>query len=203
MNVFLIIYLILLAVADAVCIIYYAAVALNKKDWIDNNIVLNFNSNKSHKRFIGIVKKEEKGAEGRTKLYYEPKDVFVKEGEKVIANDEEVITEHRIILPKNSLSADKNIEFVLPSDVNDYDKNFLDTLIGKAFLWITEVENLRKTEIDLVRSGSISKTELLQKLGDGEISRELLSKIKSEIDLILTLAVKNKEDKKDGFPQRN
>ena len=110
----------------------------------------------------------------------------------------------RILIPKGCLSKDKSITMILPNTSAEFDEEFKKTDIGKAFMWLTELKNLEKTQVDIINEGSIRKTELLKRIGDGEVSKAFMG-ITDELvkdSLRRNISKDDKSNSFTGVPQR-
>ena len=164
-------------------------------------ICLNWFSKKSNYKFLGVEKEIKNCKGGRILVEFEPKDVKEKSENELLILEKN----KRITLPRGTPSKERNIVLYLPNNSDDFDEEFKKTDIGKAFMWLTELKNLEKTQVDMIKEGSIRKDELLLRIGDGEISKQFLSMTDEIVKDSLRRAV-SKEDKKDtyiggGMPQ--
>lgn len=176
----------------------FIVVFREKEEDLDANILLNFLSNRSNGRFLGRELEVTEGKNGRKLIKFEPKDILFKGKnknkpllpEKVIAGKNKYVN-----FPRGTLSKDRNISMVLPINPSDLPENIKHTEIGVALMMMTEMKNLAETEIKILREGSMRKDAMLQKIGDGEISREFMSYTEELVKDYLRAQVNPKEER--------
>lgn len=145
-----------------------------KEEPRDDPIAINFCSHLSEGRFMGTQVKVDIGKDGRYVCMLDPKDLSPKTHDKpklvtVIVDNNKLVP-----LPKGRPSKERNFVIYLPPSAEEIPSEMRDTLIGKAMCWATELKNYEKTVIDILREGADRRDELLQKIGDGEISKEFI-----------------------------
>jgi hypothetical protein len=170
-----------------------------KEDDLDSTILLNFLSNKTNGRFLGKELNVIDADSGRKVITFEPKDLLLRgrhkndkiETEEVIVGKSKYIT-----LPRGTLSRDRNISIALPITPDDLPENIKETELGIALMMMTEMKNLADTEKAIIREGSTRKDAMLKKIGDGEISRDMMSYFEEMIKDYLKAQI-NPRDNKD------
>lgn len=143
----------------------------------DKPFILNFLSGFTEGRFLGREESIEQCSNGRHLITFSPKDIDIESYQGSEIKPEKIIVDKGklISLPKNSFSRDKSIDIALPKSAHDFPDNVRDNLFVKALMWATELENLTKLEVDMLREGHIRKDLLLKEIGTGEISKEFLA----------------------------
>lgn len=174
------------------------------KDEVKENSprIYNFMSSESQKRFEGVEISSEQGAEGREIINYQATDINLKDlNRKEIKEKlkpQQIITypEKIVSLSKGELSQDKALKFILPDNANDLPESLKNTLFGRGLMWASEEANAQKTIIGMLEEGKIRREEIIQMIGDGELSRDWISSIEGRAkDAMKTLVMDR--DKKD------
>jgi len=180
--------------------IYYLIIYFKEKPLkIDGPILINFGSNKCNKRFVGIETEVKSASNGRIIIKYSPRDT-----KELVEIDEEYIcpNSHRVVIPKGGLSKEKDISFAFPVRIEDFDENFKNTDIGKAFMWLSELKNIENTTVTLLRKGHLDKDALLSEIGTGELSKQYLAFTNECVKDVISNAIKKDERKDVGLPVR-
>ena len=159
-----------------------------QKDLKDTPIILNLV--KHCKYFIGSQLSIDNAKNNRKIITMEPKDISVNAKEVETAN---IIVDANKLehWPMGSVSKDRTIIWALPNSATELPDQIKNTVIGKGIMWAIELQNSVNAEVASVMEGSQRKTEILKRLGDGEISKEFLQfedelrrdTIKSVLDL--------------------
>jgi hypothetical protein len=147
-----------------------------KEDEDDAPIIINFMSHKANGRFLGKEIDNKIGKDGRQIITLDPRDVIIKKKlkKKIKIEPVHIIVgkNKKISFAKGILSKDKNITFILPPKAEDLPENVKNTLIGKALMWATELQNFAKLEAEILREGTDRRDNLAKAIGDGELSKE-------------------------------
>lgn len=173
-----------------VSLFIWLIIVIYKKQYILENdpIVLNFLSHKSNGFAVGLEKEVVHGKNDRLVCRIQSKDFDVK---NEIPKDEKVIVEKNKVIQfaKGSLSKFRDIKIYLPKNPEDLPESFKETSFGKFFMRYIELKNVISEETRVVREGSNRKTAILEKLGDGEISEELIKTWEGAMkDIVKSLA---------------
>lgn len=174
-------------------VIYFSK---DDEDYEDTVFAINFLSKYCQNVAYGIENGVKIGKNGRTIINLSQRDIQGKDISKikevpVIVDKNKIIT-----IPKGGWSNDKNIKIYLPPTASDFPDGVKDSEIGKALMWLTEMKNAINDELSMVKEGSVRKSEILKRLGDGELSRRHLTNIDEiEKDLIklITTGLKAKD----------
>lgn len=165
----------------AIGIAWLLTLVLKENKTPDNNDwILNFNSHLDKSgRFLLSLKDVDSSSFSDRSIYIGiPKDIDYKkiiknnitiEDVKVIGTSETVIN-----CPKGFPSKDKNIIMIFPPNAEDFPAWIKDTSFGKVLMETIESRHLKKDILSIVKKASNLKTQYLHKLGDGEISNELM-----------------------------
>lgn len=164
--------------------------------------ILNFASHDCNKRFEGREIESKVGAHGRHIITYRPKDIDIKglkrlelkrklEPQKAIVEDGKLV-----VIPAGQLSQDKTLKIILADRAEEYDPSIKTTPFGMGLAWASEQVNLDKTVEKILRESSLTKDEMLSRLNDGEMTREMLSTMDSLLKDSLKLRI-NEHDKKE------
>lgn len=201
--------IIVLALILAAVIVYGVFYYLNKKEE-NKNYPLTFNW-ASHLdgsgRFIGREINSETGASGRVVMTIRPLDIDWEkvQKEKLEIKDIKIIAEANKILVlsrgTNSPSKDCDLKFILPPSAEDLPEGIKDTILGKLMAQIIEDKDAIKSIEQCIREGSNRKSQYMAKLGDGEVSTELIDVCENVIKEIQTI-VKDKAKTPTTFEQR-
>lgn len=173
----------------------------NKKDEIKGDILINFDSKRTHGRFLGFIKKLEYGARGRREILFEPRDVDPNNIKDKI-EDESIITLNHLhtVFPKHTLSDDCAINVILPhrpEHLSDFVKK---TQLGVALKFVMETEDFVSKNEEILKSKIKNRDDLLKEIGDGEYSKEYIAKMKNYTMDLLEMVLKAKGEKKtDDF----
>ena len=148
-----------------------------RKKGKDNPIILNFLSKRDGGRFIGEVVGSTMGKGGRHLISFSPRDVDLDlERNKDIKNETIIVDRNKLIVAqKGSLSQDKNIMFALPASLADIPEDIKGQDFGKSLIFLIKLKELQKTVEDILREDSSRKNLLLEKIGNGEISKEFIN----------------------------
>lgn len=174
----------------------------------DENLILNINSHLDGSgRFLLSEKTVDKTSyTDRTIITGTPKDVDWKKLKtlKLDVKDVKTIVEEDKVIncPKGTLSYDKNIKILLPPTPEDLPEVLKDTPLGNAFASYLETKNYNKEILNIVREGSNLKSLYLKKLGDGEISNELVEQYKKLFTMLKDLADKKTSTSTGYIPPR-
>lgn len=148
----------------------------------DDPLVINMMSNYSSPvagHAIGFEVSTTK-VDNRYLIEYSPRDVDKKyflENKKV-ENVKVVVDKNKIItLEKGTLSNFRTIKILLPPNAEDFGTELKLHPFGKIMMDLTESINSFNVESSMVRKGSNMKTKILERMGDGEISKEYMNSI--------------------------
>lgn len=168
-----------------------------------NDGLLNFCSDECDKRFMGEIINEEVGAENRVIIKYLPRDVDIRgmnrkeikdalKPQKIIVDPEQII-----VFPKGELSQDRNYKVLLAKNAGDYPQSIKETNFGRAFMWVSEKQNLEKNLREIMQEGRETRDEILKKINEGEFTREMVTKWEEFMKDALRVSLTDK-DKKQG-----
>lgn len=145
-----------------------------KKRPFDAPIILNFLSTFDTGRFIGTEVSSKMGKNERMIIEFEPKDIGL--DEKDVKNCTIIVDKNKLItLPMGAPSKARHVHIALPPKASMFPSQIKETVFGKAMMWATEAQNAINAELNAVSEGSARKTDILNKLGDGEVSKEFLT----------------------------
>lgn len=166
----------------------------------DKAFVLNFCSKNSYPEkgiAYGILNNIEIGKGGRKIVKFEQRDILPKDFE-LVKESTVIVDQNKILsIPKGGdWSKQKNIMILLPSSASDFPDSLKETLFGKGLLIATEIQNAVNAEINSIKEGSERKSEILKRLGDGELSREHIMSIDEIFKDVVKLAVDAKKENK-------
>ena len=167
--IFIIVLLLLLLAAGIIAVL----IIFREKKYKENlPIVFNFLSHKNNKRCLGVLLNTSYGKGGREILEYSAKDL----DESSKPENHKVIIENnkKIVLPKGELSSERDIIFLLPHSPDDFSEKLKNTEFGKVLGLFTEVENVKRHVIDMLKEGQIRREDLMKELAGGEISRRYM-----------------------------
>jgi len=185
---------IFLAVAAGIAIVVIKY-QKDDEDEEDKTFCINFLSNFCENVAFGIEQKVVIGKNGRKITTISQRDILAKNIDDM--KEVDVITEKNkiVILPKGTWSGQKNINIHLPKNASDFPDGIKETEIGKTLMMLTEIKNAVNAEIESVQEGSKRKTEILKRLGGGELSREHLIIIQELQKDLIKMAVDVRKDK--------
>ena len=176
--------------------------AKDEEDLQDRTLGINFLTNYTDGVALGIETSIVTGKSGRKIVTLAQRDVaptnFDKMKEvKVVVDKNKIIT-----LPKGTWSREKNINLYMPPSAEDFPDTLKHTEFGKMLMLWTEIQNAVNSELDMVKEGSRRKSEVLKRLGDGELSRENLITINEfQKDLVkLATDVRTREKSTGYYP---
>lgn len=190
----------------AVVFVWLLTLLFHEHDKERRPIIINFDSKNAHGRFLGTRKDVVWGAGGRGELTYEPKDVDLQKLKKQKAElkDEKVIiAPHKFIaLPEGTLSRDCAVIINLPSNPEQLDESLKHTPLGLALSFLTVQQDFVKKRVELLQDKIKNRDELLDEVGDAEMSEELIARIKGfNKDLAeMVLDMKESSRKQYNFP---
>lgn len=172
---------------------------------VHNPFIINFMSQHSHGRAYGIEKDSTKAKGDRTYVEFTPLDIDPDLVDEV--KDEKLVVGKgkRVTLPPGTLSKFKTINLYLPPTASDFPDALKAMPFGKFLMYWTEIENSVSAELESVKEGSKRKDKILEQLGDGELSREHLSRLDElQKDIIkMLVSGKNKDKDHDIFTSQN
>jgi len=180
-----------------VLLTWLAIVYFNKeKEIIDNPLMLNFCSSLDSGRFLGEVKKIETAKGGRHYITLAPKDIDTRITKELDDVNVIIDKDKLISLPKGGVSKEKNIMVGLPPKAELLTPALKDTLIGKAIMWATEMDNYAKTQVEILREGINRRDDLHKEIGTGEASNKFLEFTKDlTLDWMENMINKNEKNK--------
>ena len=134
-------------------------------------------------------------SDNRFLVEYSPRDVsdelLLEKGEienvKVVVDKDKIIT-----LPCGTLSAYRDIKFLLAPHAEDYSTELKSTLLGKHLMEMTEEINNNNLETSIVREGSNRKTKMAKNMGDGEVSQTQIEKFEELAKEMIKIATQDK-----------
>lgn len=137
---------------------------------------------------IGMVKNKVSSHDGRVVVTFSPRDV-----DKILLKDKKQIPDVTIVydknkfieMPKHTLSDRRTIYFGYPPTPEEFSPGLKAHPFGKMLMEITEKINTDNVETAIVREGSQRKTDMLHKMGDGEVSEAMVEKIEEIVKVVL------------------
>ncbi len=158
----------------------------------ENELIINFVSNRCNKRAIGVLKDIIVGRKRRTLITYIPKDVNIdSESEKEV----KVIVDKFIDVPRGDISKDRGLKILLPKNPEDLPESIIQTDFGKKLGKDIENKNVENNIIATLRE-SRNRQDVLQLLqGGGELSKSEIKKLGELFDELTSLIVKSTEKK--------
>lgn len=171
----------------------------------DDPFILNFMSQRTNGHAYGLEKAAQRTTSGRWNCSFDPKDVRPKDIIKNLWKPQEVVVDYDkvVTLPKGMFSKHKNVKIYLPQNAEDLTPALKDTSFGKMLMLMIEKQNLDKTIQEMLREGTKRRDDLLKELGDGELSAEWLTSIKTLlVEDIKTSIMKAGKDT-HSFPSHN
>ncbi len=188
---------ILIVIFLAIIVGIVAAVIHYQKDdeEEDRPFCINFLSDFCDGVAYGVEQSVKTGKNGRKITMVSQRDILAKNIDKI--KEVPVITEKNKIvsLPRGAWSSEKNINIHLPPSASDFPDAIKETEIGKALMLLTEIKNAVNSELATIKEGSRRKSEILNKLGDGELSREHLITIQELQKDLIKMAADVRKDK--------
>jgi hypothetical protein len=143
----------------------------------DNPFIIDFSSFKD-KRGRAII--EELNSEpcdsGRISIHVKPKDVDYRKLKDHHIEEYDILSEPNKIITfaKGTWSKDRTIKIRLPQYPENLPEEMKGNVFGKLLSTITEDKNYESMVVDLIRKGSERKTELLNKMPEGEVSEAII-----------------------------
>lgn len=184
-------------------LVVWLIIILNKED--DNKeervFAINF-ADLDAGRAYGNIISIDKRPHGRHLVTLEPRDIGLKtiKDKKKIPNEEFIVATNKIsTLPKGRWSKDKNILVLLPQHARDFPEEFLETSIGKALAFYVEYLNSDNTVKDAMAGGIEIMKSHLQKIGEGEMSIELINQLQGLFKDVATMKDDVRKDKSASF----
>lgn len=153
--------------------IYWLVITFKEKEKPeDYPFLFNLMPYRSNGYAIGLIKEIKRGPSGRTRIFYDPKDLRAEDIVKKNWKTQDVIIDfdHIITIPKGIISNYKNIIIALPPNAEDMPNYFKNSLLGEIFSEYLEKINTDNTIIKAMREESNRKDALLVDIGGGEIS---------------------------------
>lgn len=152
----------------------------------------------------GMLKNIEAGKNERRVVSIEQRDVLPKNFEnikeiKVVVDKNKIVT-----IPKGGdWSRQKNIMLLLPASASDFPDSLKSTPFGVSLMLMTEIQNAVNDELSSVKEGSTRKSEILKRLGDGELSREHIAAIDEIFKDVVRLSTEAKKEVKSSYSSVN
>jgi hypothetical protein len=164
----------------------------DKEEEKDRNMALNFMSNYSNGRAYGQELSVDKSFEGRFIITFMPKDI-TSDSLKTLKAEKIIVDKGKLIsLPRGTWSKEKNISIYLPIRAEDFPDALKQTEFGKMLMLFTEMKNSVNSEVDMVREGSRRKDDILKRIGDGELSGEILDANHELIKELIKMMAENR-----------
>lgn len=198
MNILLLI-LVIMCIAALLGVITWIIILIyiKEEEKIEAPFIINFMPQHTFpiKGYAIGLEQSTKKIDNRYLIEFSPRDINkenLKEN-KLVSNVKVVVGENKVItLPKGILSDNRTIKLLLAPTPEDYPLEFKNSSFGKIICGLTEAINITNDEVKIVREGSNRKTDILYKMGDGEISKETLNKFQEIFKDILKTS---KDDK--------
>ena len=188
--IFIIVLLLFLLAAGIIAVL----IIFREKKYKENlPIVFNFMSHKNNKRCLGVLLNTIPGKGGREILEYSAKDLDESskpENHKVI-----VESNKKIVLPKGELSSERDIIFLLPHSPDDFPEKLKNTEFGRLLGLFTELENVKRHVIDILKEGQIRREDLMKEIAGGEISRRYIKMTQEMLQDAIETITKGREGK--------
>ena len=183
MNVMYTILLFFFSACVIILFIWLAYIYYYKEDDIeDRPLCINWMSQFSGNRFLGIETDSKIGKNGRHIIEYLPLDIHSK-NIKSIQREIAIIDKNKIIsFPKGSLSRDKNLNMYLPPTASDFNDNIKNTEFGKILMWITELKNADNTVIDALKESNKRQAAIVKDLAFGEATIKKMKQLQTYQD---------------------
>ena len=146
----------------------------------DSPRLYNFMSYKTNGHWEGVIRNIERGPGGRWKIIFEPKDVKPNDIIKKNWKLQKVVFDYNKfeLIPIGDLSNHKNIAIGYPVKPEHIPSHLRQTSLGKMIIIMTEMKNYEKVVEHALRSGHDRKDVYIGEIGHGEISVEMMSRIK-------------------------
>ena len=145
---------------------------------VEEPFILNLMPQFSKGHCFGLEVSTEKVGD-RYLVTYSPRDInklSLKE-DNFIENVKVVVDKDKIInFSKGTLSNYRTFKILLAKNPEDYPTTLKQTTFGKSIMGLTEVINTVNVETNVVREGSDRKTNILYKMGDGELTSSIIEK---------------------------
>jgi hypothetical protein len=167
----------------------------------DNPICINFMSDYSDGRFIGVQKYSVLGKDDRRIITISPRDVLIKDVKHI--PDVKVIVDKNKLIPlsKGQGSRDKNVNIILPKDASHFPKQLKESMFGKWLMFLTELQNAENSELDAFKEGMARQSAHIKSMGAGELSVERMTQLTEYFDEVIKSIqeAKKKEGETSGF----
>jgi len=144
---------------------------------------------------LGVLVKSTKVGD-RYLVEYSPRDVdksFMKDRKQIENVEVAIDKEKMLVMPKGTLSARRDIIILLPKNPEDFPSELKVTRYGRALMAMTESINVDNVEIATVREGSDRKTNLVNKIGGGELSEKYVEMIEEIAKTVMKTMEKEKD----------
>lgn len=191
------IFLFLLVLAFFGLLVWLAIVVFGVvKERKDTTLLLNFNATRDGGNFIGeIVNIDHNTKKGRPIIEYEVKDIDISNPELIL--QKAIIDNGKMLsMPKGTLSKKRNVIIALPPRAEDLTGSFKETLFGKGIMFMTELDNFAKTQVEILREANNRKDSLAKEIGTGELSVIFTNQIKEHVQDYLDGFIAKKNDGK-------
>lgn len=174
--------------------------AFKKDDELKGDIVVNLASYESHGRALGVLKKMQRGAGGRFKIWFSPRDVDTEKLAKakmVLADEDIIVQPHKLIsIPSGAFSEDRNFHFILPDNAEELPEEFKKTPIGIMITQYVEAQDFVKKRIEILKQTITDKDAILKEIGSGEMTEPLLNMTKGWVNDLAAMMLDAKEAKR-------
>lgn len=193
----------IIIIAAAGGIVWLLILLFQEHDRERKPIVINFNAKNANGRFIGTLRDMEWGAGGRGLVSYDPKDVDLeklKKKKQKLTAEEIIIAPHKFIsLPEGALSSDRAVIINLPDNPEQMDETLKHTPLGLAISFLTIQQDFVKKRIEVLQEKIKNRDDLLDEVGDAEMSEELISRVKGFNKDLAEMVLEMKETKRRDY----
>jgi len=172
----------LISLGIVISLVYFYKKDNDEEELLDGNFVINLMSPLCKNRAFGIEKSAEIGNSGRYLCTYTPADRNFRKLDDSVEDVTTIVGKcKRVVIPVNDWSSEKSIVIYFPPKV-EYLPEFLKKLnFGEDLMKGIEFMNAITTELNAVREGSERKSEIAERMGDGEWTIEKLNQLEEEM----------------------
>jgi len=194
-SVFLFVVLGFILLAVVAEVIYLLTLIFKEKEkYRDNPIFVNFLSNRTNGRALGVEIETTKVA-NRQILEFLPKDIdLVKLKDKKIESEKAILDNYMLVtLPKGLLSKDKTIKFGLPMNPEELPLDLKNHPFGQMLMNFIKLQSLSKTEAEVLRECINRQKNILIESGGGELSENHIKMVSAAMEDFVKLLSKGKD----------
>ncbi|MFW5793888.1 MAG: hypothetical protein ACOCV1_00160 [Bacillota bacterium] len=177
----------------------------NKEEKIGKNepLVLNLIASEEDGRAMITEKEVQNGCGKRFVVNAEANDID-QNSKNINRELKIVVPENKVIsLPQGLLSKDRNIKIYLPIRAENMPESIKNTDFGKSLMFLTELKDYKSSVEKILREGSKRKDNLLQEIGDGELSSEFLNSIKGLVIKDIKELIRDKKGNSSNITDLN